>query len=247
MNLLGIDTSTPGSAACVLRDDGEAFEVEPAPERLGAAPGHARELMPAVARCMEQSGLAWSELDAIAVGVGPGPFTGLRIGVTTARALASAHGAELRPVSSLGALAAGVAASNGSSPGSADDSVPPAHGAGGGRPRPILATIDARRGEVFAALYDRGAVVWEPFVAAPEALAARVREARVAPLGVGDGSVRFRDVLEAAGVDVAPDDSRAHVVRGLSVCRVAATTAPKPVEAVSPEYLRLPDAKPRTP
>ena len=224
MNLLGIDTSTPGSAACVLRGDGEAFEVEPAPERLSAAPGHARELMPAVARCMDQSGLAWRELDAIAVGVGPGPFTGLRIGVTTARALASAHGTELRPVSSLAALATGVDGS-----------------------RPILAAIDARRGEVFAALYDGGTTVWEPFVAAPEAVAGRVREERIAPLGVGDGSVRFRDVLEAAGVEVAPDDSRAHVVRGSSVCRVAATVAPKPVEAVSPEYLRLPDAKPKTP
>lgn len=231
MNVLGIDTATPGSAACVLRGDGEAFEVEPAPERLGQPPGHARELMPAVARCMDQSGLAWRDLDAVAVGVGPGPFTGLRIGVTTARALASAHGAELRPVSSLAALALGAGGpmvSEGNSP----------H---------ILATIDARRGEVFGALYDDDATVWDPFVAAPEALAARIRDERIAPLGVGDGSVRFRDVLEAAGADVAPDDSRAHVVRALSVCRLATTTAPKPVEAVLPDYLRLPDAKPRTP
>jgi tRNA threonylcarbamoyladenosine biosynthesis protein TsaB len=228
VNVLGIDTSTPGSAACVLRGDGEAFEVEPAPERLGQPPGHARELMPAIARCMERSGLAWGELDAIAVGVGPGPFTGLRIGVTTARALASAHGTELRPVSSLAALAAGV-----------DSSMVGSHR--------ILATIDARRGEVFAALYAGGTTVWDPFVAAPDALAARIRDERIAPLAVGDGSVRFRDVLEAAGVDVAPDDSRAHVVRGLSVCRVATKTAPKPVEAVLPDYLRLPDAKPRTP
>lgn len=224
MNVVGIDTSTPGSAACVVRADGEAFEVEPAPERLGAGPGHARELMPAIAQCMDRAGLAWRELEAVAVGVGPGPFTGLRIGVTTARALGSAHDLELRPVSSLAALAAG---SDGSSP--------------------ILATIDARRGEVFAALYeDGGATVWEPFVAAPDAVAERVRDEGLAPLGVGDGSVRFRDVLEEAGVEVAPDDARAHVVRGLSVCRLAATTAPTPVEAVLPDYLRLPDAKPRT-
>jgi tRNA threonylcarbamoyladenosine biosynthesis protein TsaB len=243
LNVLGIDTSTPGSAACVLRGDGEAFEVEPAPGRLSAAPGHARELMPAVARCMDQSGLAWRELDAIAVGVGPGPFTGLRIGVTTARALASAHGAELRPVSSLAALAAGAGsiANGGALP------APDRSANGAERSRPILAAIDARRGEVFAALYDDGAPVWEPFVAAPEAVAARIREQQVAPRGVGDGSVRFRDVLEAAGVDVAPGDSRSHVVRGLSVCRMAAATAAMPVGAVLPDYLRLPDAKPRTP
>lgn len=242
MNVLGIDTSTPASAACVLRADGRAFEVEPVPERLSEPPGHARELMPAIARCMEQSGLAWRDLDAIAVGVGPGPFTGLRIGVTTARALAGAHGAELRPVSSLAALALGAGGSTGG-----DSSPPDSARDGGSGPSRILAAIDARRGEVFAALYADGAAVWEPFVAAPEAVAARVRDERIAPLGVGDGSVRFRDVLEAAGVDVAPDDSRTHVVRGLSVCRVAATAAPTPVEAVLPDYLRLPDAKPRTP
>jgi tRNA threonylcarbamoyladenosine biosynthesis protein TsaB len=246
VNVLGIDTSTPGSAACVLRGDGEAFEVEPAPERLGEPPGHARELMPAVARCMDQSGLAWRDLDAIAVGVGPGPFTGLRIGVTTARALASAHGAELRAVSSLAALAAGAGGSMASPVDSPVDMDGPSPDPRDGSHQ-ILATIDARRGEVFAALYDHGATVWDPFVAGPEALAGRVRDERIAPLGVGDGSVRFRDVLEAAGVDVAPDDSRAHVVRALSVCRLATTTAPKPVEAVLPDYLRLPDAKPRTP
>jgi tRNA threonylcarbamoyladenosine biosynthesis protein TsaB len=252
VNLLGIDTSTPGSTACVLRDDGEAFEVEPRPDRLSESPAHARELMPAIADCVERSGLRWRELDTVAVGVGPGPFTGLRIGVTTARALAIANEAELRPVSSLAALAAGVglASGGGSRPTSATAGVrppPDPAASGGARSRQILAVIDARRGEVFAALYADGAGVWEPFVAAPEALAARVREERIAPLGVGDGSVRFRDVLEAAGVDVAPGDSRAHVVRGLSVCRVAATIAPVPVEAVLPDYLRLPDAKPRTP
>lgn len=244
MNVLGIDTSTAASAACVLRSDGEAFEVEPAPERLTAPPAHARELMPAVAQCMKRSGLAWSELDAIAVGVGPGPFTGLRIGVTTARALASAHGAELRPVGSLAALAEGVAGSFAGAGGRSPLGSPTN---GGGRPTTTLTAIDARRGEVFAALYEGTTAVWEPFVTSPAALAERVREQGIAPLGVGDGSVRFRDVLETAGVDVAPGDSRAHVVRGLSVCRVAATVAPTPVEAVLPDYLRLPDAKPRTP
>jgi tRNA threonylcarbamoyladenosine biosynthesis protein TsaB len=226
MNVLGIDTSTPASAACVLRSDGEAFEVEPAPARVGGRPGHASELMPAVADCMERSGLRWDELDAVAVGVGPGPFTGLRIGVTTARALAHAHGAELRPVSSLAALAHGL---------SEDDGVP------------SLPVIGAGRGEVFAALHAAGEQLWEPFAATPGALAERIREENVAPLAGGDGAVRFRDVLEAAGADVPPDDSRAHVVRGIAVCRLAATVAPVPAEAVLPDYLRLPDATPRTP
>ena len=98
MNLLGLDTSTAASAAAVLRADGEAFEAGSAP---GGPRAHAQELLPAAAEAMEAAGLDWPELDAIAVGVGPGRFTGLRIGIATARALATAAGCELRPVSSL--------------------------------------------------------------------------------------------------------------------------------------------------
>ncbi len=188
--------------------------------------------MPAVARCLGDARMEWGELDAIAVGVGPGMFTGLRIGVATARALAQSLAVELRPVSSLAALAAG----------GADD---PARN-GSGPARPTLAVIDARRGEAFAGSYEGSTVVWEPFVVAPEELGERLREQGVTPLAVGDGAVRFRDVLEQAGAEVPADDSPAHVVRGLSICRLAATVAPTPVEAVLPDYLRLPDAKPRT-
>lgn len=221
MNVLGFDTATAASAACVLRADGESYEVEPSPDRLGERPGHAAELMPAVARCMDEAGLGWEELDALGVGVGPGMFTGLRIGLATAHGLAAASGVELRPVSSLAALAA------------------PATG-------PALAVIDARRDEVFAALYDGDDELWEPFVAAPEAVAERLRQRATSTLAVGDGAVRFRDILEAAGATVPDDGSSSHVVRGLSICRLAASVAPVPVEAVLPDYLRQPDAKPRT-
>lgn len=220
MNILGIDTSTAASAACVLRDDDEAFEVEPAAAALGQPPAHSRDLMPAVARCLEQARLGFSDVNVIAVGAGPGPFTGLRIGVATARALARAHGAELRAVSSLAALALGI-----------DEPV-------------VLPLIDARRGEVFAALFEDGGQTIEPFAAAPEEVAARVRSAGRHPLAAGDGSVRFREVLETTGIRVAAPGSRAHVVRGLSVCRLAAGLGATPRDAVLPEYLRLPDAKP---
>jgi tRNA threonylcarbamoyladenosine biosynthesis protein TsaB len=221
LSILGIDTATAASAVCVLRSDGEVFEVEPAAVRLGERPAHAAELMPAVVRCMDESGVAWGDLEAIGVGVGPGMFTGLRIGIATARGLSSSSGVELRPVSSLAALADG-------------------EGEG-----PVLALIDARRGEVFAALYDGAETLWEPWAASPEAVAERLREEEASPLAVGDGAVRFREVLEAAGAKVPEDDSRAHVVRALSICRLAAA-APATDAAVLPEYLRLPDAKPRT-
>jgi tRNA threonylcarbamoyladenosine biosynthesis protein TsaB len=108
VNLLGFDTSTAASSACVLRGDGRAEEVVPGPHALAGPAAHARELLPAVAHVMERAGLRFQELDAVAVGVGPGTFTGLRIGVATARALAHAGALELRPVSSLAALAAGI-------------------------------------------------------------------------------------------------------------------------------------------
>lgn len=222
MNVLGIDTSTAASAACVLRGDGEVFEHEPAPEALTARPAHAAELMPAVARVVADAGLDYGDLDAVAVGVGPGAFTGLRIGVATARALAAAAGTELRPVSSLSALAAGIE----------------------GEWR--LPLIDARRGEVFAALYEGQEERWPAAASAPEAVARRVVESGLRPLAAGDGSVRFRDVLEAAGVRLAPAGSRAHVVRGLSICRLALKAPSVASEAVLPQYLREPDAKPRS-
>jgi len=72
-----------------------------------------------------------------------------------------------------------------------------------------------------------------------------VRESGFTPVAVGDGSVRFREVLETAGVRVAPDGSQAHAVRALHVCRLAEAVQPVPPEAVLPNYLRAPDAQPR--
>jgi tRNA threonylcarbamoyladenosine biosynthesis protein TsaB len=221
VTLLGLDTSTAAASACVLRADGEWFEVAPPPERLGRPPAHATELMPAVAEVMSRADVGWGDLDAIAVGVGPGMFTGLRIGIATARALARGSGLPLRPVSSLAALAAGIEA-------------------------PLrLPLIDARRGEVFGALYEGHERVWPPVATPPEGLVRRLRDDGFTPLAAGDGSVRFREVLEKAGIQVEPDDSEAHVVRALHVCRLAAGAPEAPPEAVLPDYLRDPDAKPQ--
>lgn len=221
MSLLGLDTSTSAAGACVLRADGEAFEVVPPPERLKRPPAHASELMPAVAEAMERAGTRWRDLEAICVGVGPGTFTGLRIGIATARALALANGLPLRRVSSLAALAAGIDA-------------------------PLrLPLIDARRGELFAALYEGDELLWPPFAAPPEQLIERLRAVAFTPLAAGDGSVRFRGMLEEAGIRVAQDNSEAHVVRALHVCRLGAGAPDEPPEAVLPDYLRDPDAKPR--
>jgi tRNA threonylcarbamoyladenosine biosynthesis protein TsaB len=177
--------------------------------------------MPAVARVLESAGLDWQDVDAIAVGVGPGTFTGLRIGVATARSLARACGARLHPVGSLAALAAGIDAEL------------------------RLPLIDAKRGELFAALHDSGGgELVAPLAARPGELVEALGERAQQALAAGDGSLRFRDELEAAGVQVAPTDSQLHVVRALHVCRLAAGTPPAAPEGVFPNYLRQPDAVP---
>jgi tRNA threonylcarbamoyladenosine biosynthesis protein TsaB len=225
--VLGFDTSTNATAVCVLRDDGQAFEHVPDPARQLDRPGHAAELMPAVARLMSDAGVDWEDVETVAVGAGPGTFTGLRIGVATARALAHARGIAVRPVSSLTALALPLDSD-----------------------RPRLPLIDARRGELFAALHDSTGERWPPFVAAPGDLVERIAKAFPGPgkpLAAGDGSIKFRQVLETAGVDVPPDDSQLHVVRALSICRLAGDAPVTPPEAVLPVYLREPDAKPQSP
>lgn len=225
MTVVGFDTSTNATAACVLRGDGQVFEHVPEPARMFERPGHAAELMPAIARAMEDAGVDWPDVTAIAVGIGPGTFTGLRIGIATARALAHARGIAVKPVSSLAALA---------------EQLEP--------DRARLPLIDARRGEVFAALFGGGDERWAPFVVTPDALAERVAKAFPGvekPLAAGDGSIKFRGLLEAAGADVPADESKLHVVRALSVCRLAAEVDATPPEAVLPEYLRDPDAKPQ--
>ena len=135
MTLIGFDTSMPVTTACVIPDGGEPVGTPPpAPARLMAAPQHSAELLPLLAGLLDRAGTGWDEVRAIAVGVGPGTFTGLRIGVATARGLAQGLGVPLHPVSSLEALAAGLAAH--ASPG-----------------RPLVPLIDAKRRQVFASLY----------------------------------------------------------------------------------------------
>ena len=159
-------------------------------------------------------------MGTIAVGVGPGSYTGVRIGIATAKALAGALGIPARGGCTLDARAR--------------------RGGGLDPGRPCLALIDARRGEVFAALYGpTGERAWEPFVAAPRGLAARLSQLPAAPLGVGSGALRFRDEL-ADALDIPAAASPVHRISAEKVCELAASAAAGPPE---PIYLRAPDAE----
>jgi tRNA threonylcarbamoyladenosine biosynthesis protein TsaB len=143
--ILGLDTATAATTAALWDPDGTAVERRDDPPE-GRRPAHAERLLVLVEEVLAEAGAGWDEVGRIAVGVGPGGFTGLRLGIATARALAQARGLPLVGVSSLEALAAGAA----------------------GAER-VVAVIDARRGEVFALL--PGA---EPAALAPAALAAQL-------------------------------------------------------------------------
>jgi tRNA threonylcarbamoyladenosine biosynthesis protein TsaB len=219
--ILGIDTATAAAAVAVTRDT-ELVDERRAGPGEGGRPEHATMLLAEVDAAVRSAG-GWKEIGLIGIGVGPGTFTGLRIGIATARALAQARNLPLGPVSSLAALARGIEG-------------PPR--------RARLAAIDARRNEIFAGLYDvAGAAIWEPFVAAPEQVASRVSELPEPPLAAGDGSLRFREQLEAAGVEIPPAADPAHLMAARHVCALAAEAEPVRFEHVKPIYLRRPDAE----
>lgn len=242
MTLAGFDTSLPTTSACIVREDGEAFFTPPPPpERLLGAARHSAELLPELDRRMAESGARWQDVESIAVGIGPGTFTGLRIGVATARALAQALEVGVRPVSSLEALAAGVAASE-----------------WGGHA--VLALIDARRNQVFAALYDveeasgegdadgvdaasRLRTLWQPAVLDPDVLLKRVRGLTQPVVCAGDWAIRFEGELAGAGAGVPSPESGIHSVSALQICSLAIAVKPIAPKDVYPTYLRLPDAE----
>lgn len=214
--MLVIDTATPATVVGVLAG-GEVVERrhDPAP---GERPGHVSQVLALAEEALEEAGTELAALTRIGVGVGPGSFTGLRIGIATARALAHATGLPLAPVSTLGALAVE---------------------AGGG---PVLAVLDARRGEAFVARWEDGREVVGPRALRPEELAAA---AAGATLAVGDGALRFRAQLEPAGVAVPPEESALHRVGAAGLVRLAAGAPLVARDALLPEYVRSPDAKPR--
>jgi tRNA threonylcarbamoyladenosine biosynthesis protein TsaB len=219
--VLGIDTATSDVAVAATRAGELLWEGREQPGD-GERPRHSAALLGAVESALAAAG-GWGAVDVIAVGVGPGTFTGLRVGVATARALAQARGLELAPVGSLAALARGI----------------PDRQA-----RPGLALIDARRDEAFAGLYGpNDEVIWEPFVAGPEELCERVATLPTPPRAAGDGSLRFRDRLEAVGVEVFPDADPAHRMAARQVCGLASGAPRMRPDRVTPIYLRRPDAE----
>ena len=192
MLILAFDTATDVATSALVSDD----------EVLGERISVARTLLEDVDALLRQASARPADLDALAVGTGPGSFTGTRMGLAVARGLGLALGVRGAGVSTLDALGVG----------------------GGGGPE-VLPVIDARRGEVF---------VPGPTAVAPADLEPGAR------LCVGNGAVRYRDVLEASGGVVPPDDDPRHLPRAHLHARLLGELGP--VDEIQPLYVRDPDA-----
>jgi len=188
--ILAFDTATE-RATSALVDDGEL---------LGERVSRASTLLADVDALVRQAGAHPRDVTGLAVGIGPGSFTGIRIGLAVARGLALALGVPAAGVSTLDALAAGA-------PGAT----------------PV---IDAKRREVF--------------VPGPRVLAPADLSLASGTVCVGDGALRYREVLERAGASVPPDDDERHLPRARFHAELARDFGP--VELVEPLYVRQPDA-----
>ena len=194
MLTLAFDTATSVSTSALIVDG----------EVLGERVSRGTQVVEDLDRLLRAAGIEPRELSALAVGTGPGSFTGIRVGLAAARGLAFALDLPVAGVSTLEALAAGA-------PGS-------------------IPVIDARRREVFTLVEGR-----------PRCLVPRDLRPPPGARCVGDGAVRYRSLIEAAGGQVPPDGSELHVPHARFHAALAREFGP--VELVEPTYVRVPDAE----
>lgn len=211
MKSLAIDTSFDACSVAIL-DRGEPVFSET--RIIGR--GHSEALPVMVAEGLGRTGLGAADFDRIGVVVGPGAFAGVRVGLAFARAFRLGFNAAVVGVTSLRALAATV------------------------RAGPVAPVFDARRGQVYAALYDETLrELIAPFVATPADAARALREARLPPFSIaGSGAT-----LIAAHFDAPPLDLGAPPIDPVVVARLAGA-ADAPGAPPVPLYLRPPDATP---
>lgn len=214
--VLAIDTSTPAVTAGVV--DVSAESVRGLATRVTVdARAHAEVLTPRIMECLDEAGATPADLDGVVVGIGPGPFTGLRVGMATAAAFADALGIPVHGVCSLDAIAEQVGAERVGA-----EQV--------GEKRDLLVVTDARRREVYWARYAGGVRVEGPGVMKPADLES-------APSEYIAGSPSHVDFFDLSVEPVETPSPEGLV----SVARSALLSAAEP-EPLLPLYLRRPDA-----
>ncbi|MEW6501238.1 MAG: tRNA (adenosine(37)-N6)-threonylcarbamoyltransferase complex dimerization subunit type 1 TsaB [Thermodesulfobacteriota bacterium] len=220
--LLAIETSgTMGSVALVTPERSLAELI------VEASQSHAQQLLPAIDRLLRETDTGWQRIDAIAVSLGPGSFTGLRIGLSTAKGLSLAAGKPLIGVPSLDGLAS----------------------QGKGQGLPVCALVDARKKEVYAAFYrenEAGEMVRQSDYLAltPVALAERITEPAFL---LGSGAELYRDLLaEQLGAKARFADPARFFARAASVGQLAIAKFQNQdflAPTAGPLYVRASDAE----
>lgn len=169
MRLLAIDTATPRIVAGIVEVSGDRV-TDIATRSHAGATAHAEILAPSIAEVADEAGMTLAELDGVVTGLGPGPFTGLRVGIVTAAALGDALGLPVWGVCSLDALAPDAGST--------------------------LVVTDARRKEVYVARYDGVRRVFGPAVLAPADL---VADAAAVDRVIHAGADKYLDVIGELG------------------------------------------------
>lgn len=223
MLILGIDTATAQAGCAIGGHEGVIASAQCAKGRR-----HAENLAPAIEFLCAQSQIDLAEISVVAVDLGPGLFTGLRVGIATGKALAHGLGVPMIGVSSLDLLAFAVRFS----------------------PRLIVTAIDARRGELYYGLYRQvpGGVqrLGAHAVGSPEELASQLAIRREEMLLVGDGILRYRDHFDDLPKAEIADAGLSHPSPAslvqLAHARALREEFQQPA-TVEPIYLRKPDAE----
>lgn len=217
MNILAIDTALAACSVAIVTGELAVSRIVP------MARGHAEALMPLVAEALAEAGTGYGAIDRFAVTIGPGTFTGVRVGVAAVRGMALATGRPAVGISTLEAIAATHVAAD--------------------RPAaPFAVAMDARRQEVYAQVFTAGgAPLDDPRAVAVDVLAAGLAADVGTVVGTAAGllseaALRLGRVVAPAGAIGWPDP--------VVLARLAAGR--EPAHAPSPLYLRAPDARPQT-
>lgn len=217
MILLAVDTALDDCAVAIHRDDGSPPTV--VGEVIGR--GHAEKLMAMIETATARAGVSLGEIDAFAASIGPGSFTGIRVGVAVVRGFAVATGRPAIGVSSLEAIALRARA-----------------GASG---RPLMTVLDARKDEVYAGLFaDDGAPIGEAMVIS--AVEAAARASAAGAVLVGPGSALVAAHMTDAVVVSLPEGRDVEAIATIAAGRLARGEIGA---SPAPLYVRPPDAKPQ--
>ncbi|NNN20437.1 MAG: tRNA (adenosine(37)-N6)-threonylcarbamoyltransferase complex dimerization subunit type 1 TsaB [Acidimicrobiales bacterium] len=227
MVIVGIESSTSKLGVGILRD-GEMIAIS----TLYAPRRHVESIIPLLRNLLEASELQKSDIELIALDVGPGLFTGLRVGVVTAKTLAAALKIKIVPVNSLEAMASQFVASQAPL---LDKARKKFH------QHAIVPVIDGRRGEIYHAGYssDMRETLWEQEVSKPELLLNKVSGLDVAYV-FGSGYEKYKEELNNGFISSESFPLQPSVE---TLCQIAYAGAIEPLEPryIAPLYLRPPD------